>query len=369
MIPVCEPLLGESERAYVDECISTGWISSAGTFIDRFESAWAAYCGTRFGVAVSSGTAALHVAAACLELQPGDEVVMPSFTIISCVTAVLATGATPVLVDCDRATWCLDVEQAEARVGPRTRAILPVHIYGHPVDMDRVRDLANRHGLAIIEDAAEAHGAEYRGVRTGNLGDLGCFSFYANKIVTTGEGGMLVTNDADLAQRARGLRNLGFRSDRRFYHTELGSNYRLTNMQAALGVAQLESIEERLRRKREIAHRYTELLGDVAGLRLPVEMPWARNVYWMYGLVLDQDLDTDARSLAARLRELGVDTRPFFLGMHEQPVLRARGLFEGETYPVTEELARRGLYLPSGFTLTDAQIEQVADAVRKAIAR
>jgi perosamine synthetase len=316
---------------------------------------------------VSNGTTALHAAVAALALEPGDEVILPTFTIVSCVTALLGCGAVPVLVDSDPELWTMDVTQLEARVTEKTRAIMPVHIYGHPVDMDPVLELAERRGLAILEDAAEAHGAEYRGRRCGSFGEMSCFSFYANKLVTTGEGGMVVTDDDALAERLRSLRNLGFNAERRFHHAELGFNYRLTNLQAALGVAQLERVDEIVARKREVAAMYTAALADLAGLQLPAEAPWAKSVYWMYGLVLDEAMGFDAPAFGEGLRERGVDTRPFFLGMHEQPALHELGLFEGESYPVAERLARQGLYLPSGLALTDEQVERVCAAVREAL--
>ncbi len=369
MIPVNEPLIGEREAAYVLDCVRSGWISSEGPYVTRFEDAWAAYCGARYGVAVTNGTAALYSAVASLGLGPGDEVILPSFTIIGCAQAILAVGATPVLVDADPATWCMDVPHVRSRITSRTRAILAVHIYGHPVDMQPLRDLALRYRLKVIEDAAEAHGAEYRGARAGSLGDVACFSFYANKILTTGEGGMVLTDDPGVAERVRSYRNLGFRTDRRFYHTEFGRNERMTAVQAAIGCAQIEDIEARVRRKREIGRRYTDQLAGTDGLQLPVEMSWAKNVYWMYGIVLDGAIGADAATFASRLLRRGVATRPFFLGMHEQPVLLEQGLFGGERYPVTERLARQGLYLPSGLTLTDAQIDRVAAVVREEIAR
>jgi perosamine synthetase len=364
MIAVNEPRLGGREFEYVAECVRTGWISSEGRFIEAFERGWADYCGMRHGVAVSNGTVALELAVRSLDLQPGDEVILPSFTIISCALAVLYGGGTPVLVDADPRTWCMDTTQIEARLTPRTRAIMPVHIYGHPVDMGPVQALARRHNLAIVEDAAEAHGAEYRGARCGGLGDLGCFSFYANKIVTTGEGGMVLTNDVARAARLRSLRNLCFQRERRFYHVDLGHNYRLTNMQAALGLAQLEAIEAAIQHKRWLGEAYTRRLAEAPGLQLPVEEPWAKNVYWMYGVVLNDAAGLDAAEFAARLAARGIMTRPFFLGMHEQPALRARGLFAGEHYPVAERLARQGLYLPSGLTLTEAQVDEVCEAVK-----
>ena len=373
VVPVNEPLLGERELEYVTECIRTGWISSAGRFIDEFEERWAAYCGRRYGVAVCNGTVALQLAVACLDLKPGDEVIMPTFTIISCALAVVYNGGVPVLVDSDPKTWTMDVNQVADKITPRTKAIMPVHIYGHPVDMDLLLDLADQHGLAIIEDAAEAHGAEYPSgrygpnptwQRCGSFGTMSCFSFYANKLVTTGEGGMILTDDPALAEKARSLRNLCFLPKRRFYHEELGYNFRLTNLQAALGLAQLERIDEIVAKKRWIGREYTRCLQGLPGLQLPTEEPWARSVYWMYGVVLSEETGMDAAEFARRLAERGVDTRPFFLGMHEQPVFHRRGLFQNECYPVAERIARQGLYLPSGLALTEAQLETVCEAVQ-----
>jgi perosamine synthetase len=302
-----------------------------------------------------------------LKLEPGSEVIIPSYTIISCAIAVLEAECVPVLVDCDPETWCMDLDQVERAVTSRTRAIMPVHMFGHPVDMRRIRKIATRHDLRIIEDAAEAHGAEVDGRRVGGLGDIACFSFYANKIVTTGEGGMVVTNSEVYADRLRSLRNLCFRPDRRFYHTEIGHNYRLTNLQAAIGVAQVDRIDDHIRRKRRMAAAYHDRLSDLRQVALPVERDWAKNVYWMYCLILADDVAFDAVEFARRLRARGIDTRPLFLGMHEQPVLRERGLFAGANYPVTERLARRGLYVPSGLTLTEMQIDRVCAAVRDVV--
>jgi perosamine synthetase len=303
------------------------------------------------------------LAVACLDLQPGEEVILPTFTIISCAQAIIYNGGTPVLVDCDPRTWCMDVGQVEAKITSRTRAIMPVHIYGHPVDMEPLWDVARRHKLIIIEDAAEAHGAEYKGARCGSLGDISCFSFYANKIVTTGEGGMILTNSETYASRVKSLRNLCFQKERRFYHTTLGYNFRLTNIQAALGLAQVENIETAVQHKRWMGQEYTKRLNQLKGLQLPVEEAWAKNVYWMYGIVLMESTRMTAADFAKRLAEGGIMTRPFFLGMHEQPVFHARGLFVDEHYPITERLARQGLYLPSGLSLTMAQLEEVCRVV------
>ena len=375
MIPVSEPVLRGREAEYVAECLNTGWISSSGRFIEAFEDAWAGYCGRRFGVAVANGTAALQLAVAALGIGTGDEVILPTFTIISCALAVIYAGATPVLVDADPETWCMDVAQIDAKITSRTRAIMPVHIYGHPVDIDPLLRVARRHGLAVIEDAAEAHGAEYHSsesdhdawLRCGNFGEASCFSFYANKLVTTGEGGMVVTDDEPLAQRLRSLRNLAFEPGRRFLHRELGFNFRLTNVQAAIGLAQVEQIDATVARKRAIGRRYASALSGVDGIRLQPEREWAKSVYWMNGMVLDRTTGLDARALAERLRPLGVETRPFFLGMHRQPALLERGLFGGEKYPAADEIAEWGLYLPSGVGLGDDQVDAVARAVEQAL--
>lgn len=371
MIPVNEPLLAGKELEYVTDCIKTGWISSAGKYINEFESGWSAYCGKKHGIAVSNGTTALDVAVHCLGLKPGDEVIMPSFTIISCALAVVNNKGTPVLVDSDPKLWTMDVDQVAEKITSRTKAIMPVHIYGHPVDMDPILDLAEDHNLSIIEDAAEAHGAEYHSHqnttdswrRCGSFGTISCFSFYANKLITTGEGGMVLTDDDILAKKARAYRDLCFQPPRRFYHEHLGNQYRLTNMQAALGVAQMARIGEIIAKKRWMAQEYTKRLKNVPNVQLPAEEPWAKSVYWMYAMVLSDSCGMDNTECAKRLFEKGVDTRPFFIGMHEQPALHKLGLFHHEKYPVAERIARQGFYLPSGLAITKEQIDAAADAV------
>ncbi len=364
MIPVCEPLINEREIELVIDCLKTGWISSAGKYLDQFEKGWASYCNMPYGIAVSNGTTALQIAVRLLDLKPGDEVIMPTFTIISCAQAITYCGGIPVLVDSDPRNWQMDVSQIETKITPRTRAIMVVHIYGHPADMDPILDIAKRHNLMIIEDAAEVHGAEYKGKKCGGFGDISVFSFYANKLITTGEGGMVLTKREDLAEKARYLRNLCFQKKRRFFHSELGYNFRLTNIQAALGVAQLERIEKIVERKREIAHKYKKLLKSVNNIELPVEESWAKSVYWVYGIIIKEKTGMDAEQFARKLAAKGVETRPFFLGMHEQPVFQKMGLFKNEKYPVAERLARQGLYIPSGLTIKDYEIEKVSEIVR-----
>lgn len=367
MIPVNEPLIGEKELQYVTECLKTGWISSEGKFIHEFEEKWAAYCGMKYGIAVSNGTTALQVAARCLDLKPGDEVIMPTFTIVSCALAIIYNGGKPVLVDSEPRTWTIDTTKIEEKITEKTRAIMPVHIYGHSCDMDPILELAKKYNLIVIEDAAEAHGAEYKGKKCGGLGDISCFSFYANKIITTGEGGMVLTNNEECAEKARSFRNLCFREERRFYHTELGHNFRLTNLQAAIGLAQLERIEELIEKKRWIGKTYTRRLKDIPVLTVPIEELWSKNVYWMYGIVLDEKIGFNAQTFAEKLAGKNIATRPFFLGMHEQPVFQQMGLFKNENYPVAERIARQGLYLPSGLTLTEEQIDSVTKAIMEVL--
>ncbi len=389
MIPVNEPLLDGNEKKYLLECIETGWISSEGPFVKEFEQKFAARVGRKHAIAVTNGTAALDAAVEALGIGPGDEVIMPTFTIISCITQIIRSGATPVLVDSDPDTWNMDVTQIEAKITPRTKAIMVVHIYGLPVDMDPVLDIVERHGLKLIEDAAEMIGQTYRSRRTlrdeggaiptslilhpstflhpcGSFGDISTFSFYPNKHITTGEGGMIVTDDDDLAESCRSLRNLCFQPQKRFVHERLGWNLRMTNLQAALGLAQLERLDVFIARKRAMGARYTELLKGVDGLELMVdEAPYAANIYWVFGVVLNDHVPFDAAEAMKRLGVAGIGTRPFFWPMHEQPVLQKRGLFSGETYLVAERMARRGFYIPSGLALESKHIEQVATEVVK----
>jgi perosamine synthetase len=367
-IPVSEPLLDGNEERYLAECVRTGWISSEGPFVRRLEEEFAARVGRRHGVAVANGSVALDVAVASLGIGPGDEVILPSFTIISCAAAIVRAGATPVLVDCEPDTWNATAERMAARITPRTRALLVVHIYGLPVDMDPVLELAQRYGLSVIEDAAEMHGQNYKGRPCGSFGDISTFSFYPNKLVTTGEGGIVLTDDGALAERCRGLRNLCFQPGKRFVHEELGWNFRLSNLQAAVGVAQLERLDEFVARKRRIGAAYQELLHGVNGIELPLaRTAYTENIYWVFGVVLDDGVPLDAAKAMKALAVRGVGTRPFFWPMHEQPVFRRMGLFAGEAHPNAERLARRGFYLPSGVALTEQQIDVVSAAVRELI--
>jgi perosamine synthetase len=367
-IPVNEPLLDGNEKKYLAECIDTGWISSEGPFVQRLEKDMAQKMGRAFGIAVCNGTVALETAVAALGIKAGDEVILPSFTIISCAAAIVRAGATPVVVDSDPMTWNMDVQQVATAITPRTKAIMVVHIYGLPVDMDPIFALAEKHGLKIIEDAAELIGQTYKDRPCGGMGDISTLSFYPNKHVTTGEGGMVLTNDETLAERCRSLRNLCFQK-KRFVHDELGSNFRMSNLQAALGVAQLERLDEFVERKRRMGRRYTELLKDVPGLQLPQSsMDGAENIYWVYGVVLGDEIPFDAEEAAKRLAALGIGTRPFFWPMHEQPLFKKMGLFKDTRCPVAERLARRGFYLPSGLQLSAEQMDTVAAGLIKTLA-
>jgi len=365
IIPVCEPTLTGNEMKYVQQAVETNWISSAGSFIREFESQFADACGAEYGIACANGTVAMHLAIATLGLEPGDEVIIPAFTMIATANAVTYCGATPVLVDMEADYWQMDVQQVADKITPRTKAIIPVHIYGHPVDMDPLMALADQHGIKVIEDAAEAHGAEYKGRRAGGLGHAAGFSFYGNKIITTGEGGMVTTNDRELARLAWNLRDHAFSTERHFWHKYIGFNYRMTNLQAAVGLAQVEQLDNFTAMRRRNAREYTRRLQDIPGITTPPEAEWAHNVYWMYGIMIDEAAYGMSRDALRRvLADNGVETRTFFIPMHMQPIYWQQ--FKGERYPVAERFCRDGFYPPSASSLTLAEIEYVAAVVREA---
>ena len=368
-IPVNEPLLDGNEQRYLTECIETGWISSEGPFVKRLESQFAASVGRKYGITVSNGSGALDIAIAALGIDRGDEVILPTFTIISCAAAIVRAGAIPVVVDADPITWNMDISQIEAKITSRTKAIMVVHIYGLPVEMDEISNLAAKYGLLVIEDAAEMLGQTYKNSPCGSFGNLSTFSFYANKHLTTGEGGIIVTDDPHLAERCQSLRNLCFQPHQRFIHEELGWNLRMTNLQAAIGVAQLERLDEFVARKRAMGRRYTQLLADIPQIELPLsQTDYAQNIYWVYGIVLKDEVPFDANVARAKLAAANIGSRPFFWGMHEQPVFQKMGLFEGVSCPVSARLARRGFYLPSGMALTEAQIDRVSMVIKEIFA-
>lgn len=363
-IPVNEPKLDGNERKYLLQCLDTGWISSEGPFVKQFEDQFAQKMGRRFGVAVANGSLALDAAVAALGLNFGDEVIMPTFTIISCAAAIVRAGLIPVGIDCDSLTWNMDVQKIEEKINPKTKAIMVVHIYGLPVEMDRILQLAKKYSLKIIEDAAEVHGQTYRGKPCGGFGDISTFSFYPNKHVTTGEGGMILTDSEVLAEKCRSLRNLCFVPEKRFVHEELGWNMRMTNLQAALGVAQLERLDEFIVMKREMGQRYQDAFAKLDMIERPLsKTPDAENVYWVYGIVLNEKVPFGAEVAMQKLAKVGIGTRPFFWNMHEQPVFKKMGFFKNESHPVAERIARRGFYLPSGLGLTGSQQKTVIDKV------
>lgn len=358
-LPVAEPSFGEKELVYMSECVLTGWVSSAGRFVPLFEEMFADFCGTSYAVATSSGTSALHLALLSLDIGPGDEVIVPSLTFIATANAVSYTGADPVFVDSEPETWNIDPNLIESAITPRSKAIIPVHLYGHPANLDPILEIASRHNLAVVEDAAEAHGALYKGQKVGGIGDAGIFSFYGNKIITTGEGGMITTNRSDVAEKARVLRDHGTSPKRRYWHSVLGYNYRITNIQAALGVAQMEKSEAILSAKRRVAQEYNDALRGVRGITLPPEAPWAHSVYWLFSILVEADAFGQTRDATmTSLSEQGIETRPLFPPLHTQPIYD-----RGQRLPVAEHLSGVGLSLPSAVGLNLDDIRRVANAV------
>lgn len=360
-LPVATPSIGERELAHVTESVVSGWISSTGPFVKRFEDLFAKFCGTKHAIATSNGTTALHLTTLALDLGPGDEVIVPSLTFIATANAVRYTGATPVFVECDSVTWTMDPAAAQAALTPKTKAIIPVHLYGHPADMDPIMKIAKKHSLTVIEDAAEAHGALYNKKVVGGIGHMGVFSFYGNKIVTTGEGGMVTTNDDALAAKMRLLRDHGMSEQRRYWHTILGYNYRLTSLQAAVGVGQMEHIDQIIAAKLHIADLYKKDLTGIAGVTLPACAPWARNVYWLYSIVIDPKTFGHGRDeLMQLLKERDIDSRPFFPATHTQPIYDTK-----QKLPISERLADNGLSLPSATDMHDEDIARVCEEIRR----
>lgn len=363
-VPVNEPLLDGNEKKYLNECIDTGYISSEGPFVKKFENSLAAYFGRKHAIAVTNGTVAIDIAVEALDLKIGDEVIMPTFTIISCISGLLRKGCKPVFVDQQCDTWNMDVTQIESKITSKTKAIMVVHIYGLPVDMNPIIQLSVKYNLKVIEDAAEMHGQEYYGKKCGSFGDISTVSFYPNKLITTGEGGMVFTDNDILAERCRSLRNLCFIPEQRFIHHELGYNARMTNLQAAIGLAQLERIEEFIVKKRHIGEAYQERLSGISSIRLPLaETDYAKNIYWVFGLVIYDDYKVDAKFVMNELARWGIGTRPFFWCLHEQPILLKLGYKSEESFPVSEGLSRKGFYLPCGLAISEQQIDYVADKV------
>ncbi|MBN4082131.1 DegT/DnrJ/EryC1/StrS family aminotransferase [bacterium AH-315-B15] len=364
MILVNEPDLNGNELKYLQECIETNWISSEGPFVKKFEADFAERVQRKRGMAVVNGSVALDLALKAIGISKGDEVIMPSFTIISPAASVVKLDGIPVLVDSRLEDWNMDVGQIEEKITPKTKAIIVVHIYGLPVDMNPIIEIANRNGLKVVEDAAEMHGQTYDGKPCGTFGDISTFSFYPNKLITTGEGGMIVCDDEELAEKVNYYRNLCFNSERRFKHHDLGTNARFTNLQAALGLAQLERLDEFVKRKRTIGSYYQNAFKELTDVHLPKpSTSFSDNIYWIFGLILKQECKMSLDFVRANLLEKGIHTRPFFYPMHLQPVFNRMGLFTNEKYPVAEFMAERGFYIPSGLSLTGKQLETVAKSV------
>ncbi len=365
-IPVCEPSLHGNEKKYLMDAIETGWISSAGKYIPAFEEAFAKYCGAKHGIAVCNGTSALHLALVVLGVGQNDEVIIPDFTMIASAVSVCYTGAKPVFVDAEPHTWNIDPARIEEKITSLTKAIMPVHIYGHPCDMEPIWEIAKKYDLKIIEDAAEAHGAEYRGKKCGSLSNIAAFSFFANKNITTGEGGMVVTNDNELADKCRYFKNLCFplQGGRSYMHRDIGFNYRMSNLHAAIGLAQVEKANEYREMRVRNARLYHKYLNDVPGIALQPEAPDCLNVYWMNGVLVEPKVYGHTRDeLVAYLKTKGIDTRNFFIGMHRQPALKKFGCDMSGDYPVSDRLAENGFYLPSASHLKPEQINFICERI------
>lgn len=358
-IPISQPSIGARERELVLDAVDSGWVSSIGKYIDEFETAFARYCGTEFALTVSNGTTGLHLALVTLGLGPGDEVIIPDLTFVATANAVAYTGATPVLADVDPDTLCIDPASVESLVTERTKVIMPVHLYGHPADMDALTTIAKARGITVIEDAAEAHGAEYKGRRVGGLSQCGVFSFYGNKVVTTGEGGMLTTNDRAFYLRAKRLRDHAMTPERRYFHDERGFNYRMTNLQAALGVAQMERIDDFLKRRAEIMAWYNSVIPCSEGVRLNRVKNWATSAFWMVCLEVDGFNESRRDAFMAKLKQRGIDSRPYFCTMSSMPMYRQKPL------PVAARKAQSGLNLPSFFGLTQKDVERIGGVVNE----
>jgi perosamine synthetase len=362
VIPVAEPTLGEEELKNVVEAVKSGWISSKGKFIEEFEQGFANYCTRKYGVATSNGTVALHLALKALGIGKGDEVIVPDLTFVAVANVVTYCNAKPVFVDSQPDYWCIDPEKMEEKITPNTKAIIPAHLYGHPCDMGVIVDTAEDRGLYVIEDAAEAHGAEFKGEKVGSFGDISCFSFYGNKIITTGEGGMCLTDNEELAEKMRVLRDHGMNPNKRYWYDVVGFNYRMTNLQAAVGVAQLEKSDKFIEKKRQIARQYSEELKNLEEkelIKLHLEMPWAKCVYWMYCILVEDQFGMNRDELMKKLEENGIETRPFFYPMHVMPPYK-----NDEKFPVAEETSRKGINLPSGVGLTKEIIERVVNTIK-----
>ncbi len=363
-IPVATPSIGSRELELVTEVVKSGMVSSKGKFVQEFESGFAKYVGMENGIAVSNGTVALHLAITALGIGANDEVIIPDLAFAAVANAVIYSGAKPVFADSNSSYWCIDPNEIKKKITKKTKAIILVHLYGHPCDMKEIMSIASERNLYVIEDCAEAHGAEYRHQKVGSFGDISCFSFYGNKIITTGEGGMCLTNNDELFKKMNTLRDHGMSAKKRYWHEVIGFNYRMTNLQAALGVAQLERIGDFISRKREIANAYKLSLKGTKGLTLHPEMAWAKNVYWMYSILVDKtEFGISRDELMNKLAEKGIETRPFFYPIHEMPpYIKYK---RGSSFGIANEISSAGINLPSGTSLSDSEILEVCELILK----
>ncbi|ACD97107.1 DegT/DnrJ/EryC1/StrS aminotransferase [Trichlorobacter lovleyi SZ] len=361
-LPVMEPVLKGKEVEYVLDCLATNWISSQGKYVERFEESFGMYLGLEHALSVSNGTAALHLALAALGVGPGDEVIIPDLTFIAPASMTVLCGAKPVFVDVCRTTWTMDPCLVEACITTRTKAVIPVHLYGHPCDMDPIMEVARRYGLYVIEDCAEALGAEYKGRMVGSIGDIGVFSFFANKVITTGEGGMVTTGSAELYNKMRLLRDHGMTREKRYWHLVTGFNYRLTNLQAAIGLAQLEKINVFMQHREIVVKRYAEQLQDIQGIHLPPQEIWAKNIYWLYSILIDQEQSGLCRdTLMRHLAVHGIDTRPLFYPLHQQPPFSDQ---VDSHFPNADWLSASGLSLPTSNNIRLDDVDKVCSVIR-----
>ena len=368
-IPVNIPEITSADIDYVAKSMKETWVSGEGEYVVEFEETFSKVCNRKFGIAVSNGTVAIDLVIEALDLQPGDEVVLPSFTIVSCLNQILRRGAVPVFVDALPDTWNMDVASVESMITPRTRAIMAVHIYGLPVDMDPLLEIAARHNVPVIEDAAEAHGLKYRDRIAGSMGLVSTFSFYANKNITTGEGGMIVTDDYDLAEKIRTLKNLSFIPERRFLHENLGWNSRLSSMQCALGTSQTARLESIIEKRIKLADIYRDAFSEIPDILLPVDStPYSRNNYWVFGMVLQESFGMNAKSLMEILHQKGIGTRPFFYPLHKQPVLE-KFAHRKTNLPVSEKLGEFGFYIPNGLAMKEEQVSRVVEVVSQVLSK
>lgn len=366
-IPISEPSIGKNEIDLVTRCVESGWVSSLGEYIGEFETQFSSFTEAKYGVSVFNGTVALHLALVALGIKEGDEVIVPSLTFIATANSVLYTGATPIFVDSEMETWNMDPEDIERKITSKTKAIIVVHLYGHPAQMDKIKKIAKKHNLFIIEDAAESHGAEYKGRKVGSIGTVGCFSFYGNKIITTGEGGIAVTNNKKLAESMRFLKDHAMSTTKKYYHPLLGFNYRMTNIQAALGVAQMKSLKKFIERKRDIAMLYNSQLKNISGITLQNEAPWAKAVYWMYSILITPKSGITRDTLALKLKKEGIDSRPFFIPNHQMPYFPSA--VRKQKFPVAQKLSQQGINLPSSVLVTDEQIIHICKVIKKILSQ